>query len=94
MNEPQKDAWACMLLGLMFVATLLGGLGVLRLTGDEGDGRHGVGACAVSGGGMHGVTGTRPDTREDAPHTEQRASPAFGCCQFMLGGSVADKETR
>jgi hypothetical protein len=33
MNEQQKDAWAGILLGLMFLVTLLGGLLVLRLTG-------------------------------------------------------------
>ena len=33
MNEPQKDAWAGVLLGLIFLANLLGGLLVLRLTG-------------------------------------------------------------
>jgi len=34
MTERQKDAWAGALLALLMVAILLGGLGVLRLTGN------------------------------------------------------------
>ena len=32
MNDRQKDPWAGVLLGLMFLATLVGGLLVLKLT--------------------------------------------------------------
>ena len=32
MNDRQKDTWAGVLLGLMFLATLVGGLLVLKLT--------------------------------------------------------------
>ncbi len=34
MTDGQKDAWAGVVLGLMFVAILLGGLLILRLTGN------------------------------------------------------------
>jgi hypothetical protein len=34
MTEGQKETWSGVLLGLMFLATLLGGLLVLRLTGN------------------------------------------------------------
>ena len=34
MNDRQKEAWSGVLLGLMFLATRLGGLLVLRLTGN------------------------------------------------------------
>ncbi len=34
MDDRQKDAWSGVLLGLLFVAILLGGLLVLRLTGN------------------------------------------------------------
>jgi hypothetical protein len=33
MDERRKDAWADVLLALLFVGTLLGGLAVLRLLG-------------------------------------------------------------
>jgi hypothetical protein len=33
MDDHRKDTWAGVLLALLFVATLLGGLLVLRLTG-------------------------------------------------------------
>ena len=32
MNDRQKDTWAGVLLGLMFLVTLVGGLLVLKLT--------------------------------------------------------------